>query len=133
MDIRERTLLKLVETINRHLPEKRRSLEELLKMEDPEIRGRDGIDYYIERKELEFIASYVDEFDRGRFMIPIILEMANLGGDYVIYVRDKLHARFIEKAFGFDRYVNDTLMLYSYELQRIRKVLKTTSQIMFRP
>ncbi|MBE8538807.1 DUF61 family protein [Geoglobus acetivorans] len=133
MEIGERTLSKLVETINRHLPEKRKSLKALLEMDSPEIRGRDGIDYYIEREELEFIASYVDEFEQDRFMIPIILEMASIGGEYVIYVRDRRHAEFIEKAFGFDRYVDNTMMLYSYEMQRIRKKLKTTSQVMFRP
>ena len=127
-----RTLAKLVESINRHLPERRQNLKSLLQMENPSFKARDGIEYDIERDELEFIACHVDEHDQDRFSIPIILEMTSLGDEYVVYVRDKRHADFIRKAFGFDRSVNDTMMLYTYEMQRIRKKLRTASQIMFR-
>ncbi|WP_456477642.1 DUF61 family protein [Geoglobus ahangari] len=128
----DRALAKLVESINRHLPQRRVSLKALLEMDSPAIRARDGEEYDIERDELEFIARYVDEYEWDRFSIPIILEMRNLGSEYVIYVRDRRHAEFIEKAFGFDRYVDDVMLLYVYEMQRIRRRLKTASQVMFR-
>ncbi|AKG91779.1 Uncharacterized protein conserved in archaea [Geoglobus ahangari] len=128
----DRALAKLVESINRHLPQRRVSLKTLLEMDSPAIRARDGEEYDIERDELEFIARYVDEYEWDRFSIPIILEMRNLGSEYVIYVRDRRHAEFIEKAFGFDRYVDDVMLLYVYEMQRIRRRLKTASQVMFR-
>lgn len=128
----DRTLAKLVESINRHLPEKRHSLKSMLEMDTPSFRARDGMEYDIEKKELEFIAEYVDEEEQDRFSIPIILEMTSLGDGYVVYVRDRRHAEFLKRAFGFDRYVNNIMMLYFYELQKIRKVLKTTTQVMFR-
>lgn len=130
MRITDRVLAKLVESVNKHLPERKKSLREMLK--DPTIKARDGNEYYIEKKELEFIAKFVDELDWDRFYVPIILEMTSLGGEYVIYVRDKMHAKFIEKAFGFNRYVGDVMMLYAYEMQQIRKKLRTASQVMFR-
>ncbi len=128
----DRTLAKLAESINRHLPEKRHSLKSMLEMENPSFRARDGIEYDIEKSELEFIAEHVDKEEHDRFSIPIILEMTSLGDEYVVYVRDRRHADFFRRAFGFDRYVNSIMMLYSYELQRVRKLLKTTTQIMFR-
>lgn len=128
----DRALAKLVESINRHLPQKRLSLKSLLEMENPSIRAKDGTDYDIDRRELEFIAGHVDEFEWDRFFIPIILEMRSLGSEYVVYVRDKKHAEFIEKAFGFDRYADDVMLLYVYEMQRIRRKLRTASQVMFR-
>ncbi len=128
----DRALAKMVESINRHLPERRHNLKDLLGMDNPSFKAKDGFEYDIERGELEFIASHVDSYEHEKFSIPIILEMTNLGDEYVIYVRDKRHAEFIQKAFGFDRYVNDVMMLYTYEMQKIRKKLRTTSQIMFR-
>ncbi len=128
----DRALAKLVESINRHLPERRVSLKALLEMDSPSIRARDGQEYDLDRDELEFIASHVDEYEWDRFFIPIILEMTNLGREYVVYVRDRRHADFIKRAFGFDRDVEGTMMLYVYEMHRIRRKLRTASQVMFR-
>ncbi len=93
----EKTLAKMIEAVNRHMPEKTRTLAEMLKEKDPTIRARDGNEYYIEKRELEFIAKHVDELDWPRFRIPVILEMNDIGGERVIYVRDKLHAEFIKR------------------------------------
>jgi uncharacterized protein (UPF0216 family) len=128
----EKTLAKMIEAVNKHMPEKTRSLAEMLKERDPTIRAKDGNEYYIERRELEFIAQHVDELDWPRFRIPVILEMNDIGGERVIYVRDKLHAEFIRRAFGFDRVLNGILTLYMYELPEIRRKLRTASQVIFR-
>uniref|UniRef100_A0A7C3VKR5 UPF0216 protein ENR21_06525 n=1 Tax=Archaeoglobus fulgidus TaxID=2234 RepID=A0A7C3VKR5_ARCFL len=128
----EKTLAKMIEAVNRHMPQKTKSLAEMLKEKDPTIKAKDGNEYYIEKRELEFIAKYVDELDWERFRIPIILEMNDIGGERVIYVRDKLHAEFIKRAFGFDRILNGVLTLYMYELPEIRRKLRTASQIIFR-
>ncbi len=128
----EKILAKMIESVNKHMPIAMKNLEEMLKEKEPYILAKDGNEYYIEKKELEFIAEYVDEFDRKKFKIPIILEMCEIGGERVIFVRDKLHINFIKKVFGYDRMVNDSLMLYLYELPAIRRKLRTASQVMFR-
>ncbi len=128
----ERILARMIEAINKHMPAKTRSLKEMLKAEDPTIKAKDGNEYYIEKRELEFIAQYVDELDWDRFRIPVILEMNDINGERVVFVRDKLHAEFIKKAFGYDRFVGGTLMLYMYELPAIRRRLRTASQVIFR-
>lgn len=128
----EKILAKMIESVNRHMPAVTKSLEELLNEKDPTILAKDGNEYYIEVEELRFIANYLEEEDRKRFKIPVILEMCEIGSERVVFVRDKLHAEFIKKAFGFDRIVNNNLMLYPYELPVIRRKLKTASQVMFR-
>ncbi len=128
----ERVFSKLVESINRHLPQKRQSLKALLEMDDPVIKARDGGEYVVERRELEFISENLEQEEWERFFIPIILEMTALGNEYVVYVRDMRHARFIERVFGFDRYVGNSMLLYTYEMEEIRKKLRTASQVMFR-
>ncbi|MEM0214713.1 MAG: DUF61 family protein [Archaeoglobaceae archaeon] len=128
----EKILAKMIESVNKHMPAVTRNLEEMLNEKDPTILAKDGNEYYIEKKELEFIAQHVDELERKKFRIPIILEMCEIGGERVIFVRDKLHIDFIKKAFGYDRMVNDNLMLYLYELPAIRRKLRTATQVMFR-
>ena len=128
----EKILAKMIESVNKHMPAAMKDLEAMLKEKDPVILAKDGNEYYIEKKELEFISEYVDEFDRKKFKIPIILEMCEIGGERVVFVRDKLHINFIKKAFGYDRMINDSLMLYLYELPAIRRRLRTASQVMFR-
>ncbi|MCS7144565.1 MAG: DUF61 family protein [Archaeoglobaceae archaeon] len=128
----EKILAKMIEAVNKHMPVAMRSLEEMLKEKDPTILAKDGNEYYVEKKELEFIAEHVDELERNKFKIPIILEMCEIGGERVVFVRDKLHIAFIKKTFGYDRIVNDSLMLYLYELSAIRRKLRTATQVMFR-
>jgi hypothetical protein len=128
----EKVLARMIEAINRHMPQKTRTLDEMLKEDDPTIRAKDGNEYYIEKRELEFIAQHVDEIDWKKFRLPVILEMNDLNGETVVYVRDKLHAEFIKKAFGYDREVEGVMMLYMYELPAIRRKLRTASQVIFR-
>ncbi len=130
--INDRTLAKLAEAMNKHIPRSRRSLRQLLEMDDPSYLAKDGNEYYIEKSELEFIAKNVDEMFWDRFQIPIILEMTSIGNEYVIFVRDKLHAEFISRTFGIDRFTKNGLMLYSYEMQKVRKKLRTATQVFFR-
>jgi hypothetical protein len=130
--ISSRMLAKMIEAMNRHMPAMRRNLKDMLKEEDPSFKAKDGNEYIIEKRELEFIASHVDEIDWERFVIPILLEMNYMGGETVIFIRDKLHQKFLEKAFGFDRFVKDAMMIYPYELQKVRKKLRTASQVIFK-
>ncbi len=127
----DRALATLVSTVNSHLPRNSRMLAEMLEEDEPVILARDGNEYLIERKELEFIAKYLDEEEMKSFPIPVILEMCNVGGKTLVYVRNKKHAEFLKRAFGFDRFVNGVLVLELHEIHPIRRKLKTASQVMF--
>ncbi len=127
----DRALATLVSTVNSHLPRNSRMLAEMLEEDEPVITARDGNEYLVERKELEFIAKYLDEEEMKSFPIPVILEMCDVGGKTLVYVRNKKHAEFLKRAFGFDRFVNGVLVLELYEIHPVRRKLKTASQVMF--
>ena len=130
-EIVDRALATLVSTVNSHLPRNSRMLAEMLEEDEPVIVARDGNEYLIERKELEFIAEYLDEEEIKSFPVPVILEMCGVGGNTLVYVRNKKHAEFLKRAFGFDRFVNGVLVLELHEIHPIRWKLKTASQVMF--
>ncbi len=130
-EIVDRALATLVSTVNSHLPRNSRMLAEMLEEDEPVIVARDGNEYLIERKELEFIAEYLDEEEIKSFPVPVILEMCGVGGKTLVYVRNKKHAEFLKRAFGFDRFVNGVLVLELHEIHPVRRKLKTASQVMF--
>ncbi len=127
----DRAIASLINAVNKHLPRNSRMLAEMLKEEFPTIRARDGNEYVIERKELEFIANHLDEEEAKTFPIPIILEMCDVRGKTLVYVRNKKHAEFLRRSFGFDRFVDGVLVLDVHEIYPIRRKLKTASQVMF--
>jgi len=62
-----------IERINDHLPKVRRSLEELLKTDRPELPTRSGGLHYLDREDLEYLAREIPEQYHGQVMLPIIL------------------------------------------------------------
>jgi len=128
----DRALAKMIKSMNKHMPASGKNLAEMLKEEEPSIKAKDGNEYIIEKKELEFIAEHVDELDHSRFSIPVILEMCDIKGEVMVFIRDTLHAEFINKAFGYDRYSDGVMALYLYEMGPIRRKLRTASQVMYR-
>ncbi len=130
-EISERTLAKMVETINAHLPKRQRKLKELLNEIYPTYEARDGNRYLIERRELEFIAKHLNEDEIEDFKVPIVFEMYSLGGSVLIYVKDRLHAEFIRRAFGYDRFHEGKMVLHMHEMANVRKVLRTATQVAY--
>ena len=130
-DTVDRAIASLISAVNKHLPRNSRMLSEMLEEEYPTIMARDGNEYVIEKKELEFIAEYLDEEEVRSFPIPIVLEMCEVKGKRLVYVRNKKHAEFLKRAFGFDRFVDGVLVLDVHEIHPVRRKLKTASQIMF--
>jgi len=130
-DVVDKALATLISTVNSHLPRNSRMLAEMLEEDEPVIAARDGNEYLIEKKELEFIAKYLDEEERKYFPVPVILEMCDVRGKTLVYVRNKKHAEFLKRAFGFDRFVNGVLVLELHEIYPVRRKLKTASQVMF--
>jgi|Deesub1362A_J573_1020465.scaffolds.fasta_scaffold00036_46 hypothetical protein len=127
----ERTVAKLVETINKHLPLKKKTLKELMNEEDPHIRCGDGSIHYFEEDELLYLIENVPEEEHGRFFVPILLEMTRFQGNTIVIVRDPLHKALVSKILGIPE-KNRELVLYLPEIRELRRLLPTTTQYMFR-
>jgi uncharacterized protein len=59
--------------LNTHLPKRRRSLTELLKLEDPTVEATDGSAIVLKKSELEELARIVPTEYQDRVKLPIII------------------------------------------------------------
>ncbi|CAB50514.1 DUF61 family protein [Pyrococcus abyssi] len=114
--------------INSHLPRARKSLKDLLNMEEPMITLRDGSVHYFKRQELELLASLLDEEEIAMLRLPMVLEISTVERDKII-IRGKVEAKVIRKILGFEEAIIEEpiLKLPRYYLPKIRRILPTTT------
>lgn len=128
----DEVLNKELSRINLHLPRQRKSLAQLLKEEEPKVKLKDGSEHYFKRKELEFLASLLDEWEVDKLYIPIVLEITTTWHGY-FKVRGALAVKVIEKLLGTYDILKEKneLTLPRYMLPKIRRKLPTTTTYAF--
>ncbi|WP_144368020.1 DUF61 family protein [Palaeococcus pacificus] len=128
----DEVLNKELSRINLHLPRQRKSLAQLLKEEEPKVKLKDGSEHYFKRKELEFLASLLDEWEVDKLYIPIVLEITTTWHGY-FKVRGALAVKVIEKLLGTYDILEEKneLTLPRYMLPKIRRKLPTTTTYAF--
>ena len=128
--------MKFLQTLNRHLPVKRKTLKELLGGDRPEVRNLDGTTHYFDNKELEKLASLIPEWEQDKLRLPIYLEMSSSMERGSIRISGRIECRIIsgfvhageEKRKAEEK---DSMIIYYPHLAKIRKELSTTTQFMF--
>lgn len=130
----ESQIRKLLEMMNRHVPSKRTSLTELLKAEDAEYQGKDGVHYHIKRNELEYLASIVDPWDQGRLKLPIIImtDTADEGGS-TWKIMGRVEVAVVSQIVGREPEFPDQMRLFHPHMVKLRSVLPTATTTMFAP
>ncbi len=122
--------LRFIQTLNLHLPAKKRTLKELLLENKPRVKTRDNKTHFFDKKELEKLASLIPEEEYGRLRLPIFLEMSASMERGAVKVSGKLECEVIKKILGIEK-AGDSITLYYPHLAKIRKELPTTTQYMF--
>jgi uncharacterized protein (UPF0216 family) len=132
----KKVTMRFVETLNRHLAVKRKTLKELLAEEKPSIKNRDGFTHHFDKKELLKIAAMIPETDHSSLRLPIYLEMSSSLERGTIMISGRVECLIIrkilygeeapEKAGGKDK-----MTIYYPHLKKIRKELSTVTQFMF--
>lgn len=137
-DFGKKISLKFIQTLNRHLPVKRRTLKELLLEEKPSIKNLDGSTHTFDKKELEKLASMVPEWEHDRLRLPIYLEMSSSMERGTIRVSGRIECRVINRVLHEDEAQErkgtegkDSMIIYYPHLAKIRKELSTSTQFMF--
>ncbi len=133
-DIDKRISLKFIQTLNRHLPAKRRTLKELLLEDRPSIRSQNGTTHYFNKKELEKLASMISEPEHGALRLPLYLEMSSSMERGNIRISGKLECNIIKKILDIpekNMEFKDSMIIHYPHLAKIRKELSTTTQFMF--
>ena len=137
-DFGKKISLKFIQTLNRPLPAKRRTLKELLLEEKPSIKNLDGSTHSFDKKELEKLASMVPEWEHDRLRLPIYLEMSSSMERGTIRISGRIECRVINRILQEGRAPEerraeekDSMIIYYPHLAKIRKELSTSTQFMF--
>jgi len=135
-DFEKKISMKFLQTLNRHLPAKRKSLKKLLLEERPNIKNLDGSTHSFDKRELERIASMIPEWEHDKLRLPIYLEMSSSmergtikisGGNECMVLKKVLY----EEEELEKKEVKDSMIFYYPHLRKVRKELPTTTQFMF--
>ncbi len=133
-DLDKRISLKFIQTLNRHLPAKRKTLRELLLEERPSVKNQDGTTHFFDKKELGKLASIIPESEHGTLRLPLYLEMSSSMERGNIRISGRLECKIIKKILDFPEKnfeIKDSIIIHYPHLMKIRKELSTTTQFMF--
>ena len=122
---------KLVQAMNRSLPERRRSLEELMRGSEPSLKTRNGSKISIDKKELETIAAVVPKYQWNRLMIPIIIEMTPDFGANAARIRGEVECSLVTELLKLKKTADKFIVLYMHEIKALRRMLPTATQYGF--
>lgn len=128
----ENSARRILASMNRHVPSRRLNLGQLLEMERPCYRDRDGNEYYIDKEEIEFIASLLAPWDRDRIKLPIVIMTdASEGGMW--RVLGKLEVIVVSKIVGRKPEFEDRMRLFHPHMVELTNRLPTATTTMFSP
>ncbi|NJE86082.1 DUF61 family protein [Thermococcus sp. CX2] len=132
MPTAEDILNREIARVNLHLPVVRPTLRQLLDVEEPKVRLRDGSYHYFRRSELEYLRSLLDDGEEDKLRVPIVLEISTIYRGY-FRVRGRIEVKVIDKVLGTYNVLDEkSEELYPrYLLPKIRKTLPTTTTYAF--
>lgn len=131
MNTEDRGIKKLVRSMNLSLPERRRSLEELMRGARPSLTSRNGNKIFINKTELEMIASFVPKYQWNRLLIPIIIEMTPDFGANAARIRGEVECSLVIKLLELKKSADKFIVLYFHEIKELRRMLPTATQYGF--
>ncbi len=125
--ILEEFLKQELRALNSSLPVKRLSLRELLEMDIPYVRTRDGGVHMFRKSELRTALEVLGEDDAGKLLLPIILEMRVDLSETVAVVHDEIAVKLLSRLLKLSD-VRPPLYLYPIHLNEVRRKVGTLIQ-----
>lgn len=123
---------KQIESLNRHLPKGRVSLEELLKQDKPKVESKDGSTHRFKRKELEYLSEILPEEKHSKLRLPIIIRISPELGRGASRISGRLEQEVFREILDKEPDEDeDELLIYRPETRLVRKKLPTTTQYAF--
>ncbi|AET65258.1 DUF61 family protein [Methanothrix harundinacea] len=124
-------IVKTVQSMNQHLPGRRKRLTELLQEEKPGVRGKDNTFFIMDKKELKVISEAVPKYLWDRLRLPILIEMAPQYGSGSARVQGEAEGILVRKLLKIERGDRKMVIIYMPEIRELRRNLPTTSQYAF--
>jgi len=117
--------------MNQHVPVKRRSLAALLNENDPAYQGKDGHVYHINKAELVFLSQFLDEDERSRLKLPILLMTDTSYGDGYWKIMGRIEVKVLSKIICREPEKEDEMRIFYPYLKDIRNKLPTATNAIF--
>lgn len=124
-------IIKTVQTMNQHLPGKRRKLTDLLKEEKPGVRGKDNTFYIIDKSELDLVCNALPRYMWDRLRLPILIEMSPHYGSGSARIQGPAECELVRKLLNTDRGDDKFMIIYLPDVRDLRRKLPTASQYAF--
>lgn len=125
-----------MEKLNDHLPKEYKTLDELLSMDSPSVKARDGGEIIFDRGELELLAQLIPKELYSQLRLPIVLlRRVDLGPGTFSLSGGKVEAYLALKLLGqvdvnLDG-VELPIYIYRPQVQELRRKLRTLTVIGF--
>lgn len=130
--INKNILVKTIQTMNQHLPNRRLNLIELMEMEKPGVRGKDNTFFIMEKSELNLISQSIPRFLWGRLRLPMLIEMSPDFGSGAARVQGEVEVELTSKILGKEKPLGARqTIIYLPEVRELRRKLPTTTQYAF--
>jgi len=127
----DKNIVKIVQTLNKHLPVERKTLLTLLKEDRPCVQGRDKTVHRIKREELAFIAKQIPKEDYAKLRLPIYIELTPDYGKGIAKVRGKQDSEIVRRILGKEEVDDDEILIYRDDVRKLRRKLQTATQYTF--
>lgn len=128
-----RTLEKLIASMNRHLPSSRRRLSDLLSEKEPTYTGRDGTTYHLSREELQLVASCLEEWELSGLKIPILIMTDTSYGEGAWRISGRLEVKVVSKLMGKEPDSEEEMRLFHPHLLELRRKLPSATTVLYMP
>lgn len=127
----DKNIVKMVQTLNKHLPVERKTLLTLLKEDKPSVQGRAKSVYRIKREELDFIAKLIPKEDYAKLRLPIYIELTPDYGRGIAKVRGEQDTEIVRRILGKEEVGGDEILIYREDVRKLRRKLQTATQYTF--
>lgn len=124
---------KLIQSMNRHVPTKRMSLEQLMEQREPSFLGKDGIEYRLKTEELVKLASILDERERKKLRLPIYIstDTSYPGGAWKI--NGRIEVKVVSTLLEREPEKEDEMRLFFPHVSELRNMLPTATTVLYMP
>jgi uncharacterized protein len=124
----DRLVKKQILTLNKHLPRKRKFLDELLLEERPHVIGADGTRHRFKKAELEDISKIIGSSNLHHLKLPIYIEIDSKASGSRI--SGKFETQVVCRLLDIQN-CDKEIYLYRPDLKTLRIKLPTTTQYIF--
>ena len=124
-------LVKTIQIMNQHLPNRRTNLTELMAMEKPGIKGKDNTFFVIDKAELNLISQSFPRFMWSRLRLPMLIEMSPDFGNGAARIQGEAEVEVVARILGKERPQGKQIIIYLPEVRELRRKLPTTTQYAF--